>query len=189
MLAGLGSDIIHLSNAMSCKLTSSLCLTFLFQAMISDVCLDSCCVVLLADIFVLCLFVVLRSHFFFLFFWKSGGCKAQNASQAGMERLHFTDGVLCLRVSLQMQKGQLPERPPTDLPHLHLCQRGSVCDPALGPLSRQSHPGSLAQRNHPGGWQQRRRSVQMGNVLSQFPNEEIVFRLSFFFKQKLVLPE
>lgn len=77
------------------------------------------------------------------------------ASEAGMERFYFTDGVACSRVSVQMQKGQLPERPPPDLPHLHLCQRGSVGDPALRPLSCQSHSGSLAQRNHPGGRQQR----------------------------------
>lgn len=61
----------------------------------------------------------------------------------------------CLRVSVQMQKGQLPERPPPDLPHLHLRQRGSVGDPALRPLGCQSHSGSPAQRNHPGGRQQR----------------------------------
>lgn len=77
------------------------------------------------------------------------------ASEAGVERFYFTDGVACSRVSVQMQKGQLPERPPPDLPHLHLCQRGSVGDPALRPLSCQSHSGSLAQRNHPGGRQQR----------------------------------
>lgn len=44
------------------------------------------------------------------------------ASQACVERFHFTDGVVFLHVSVQMQKGQLPERPPPDLPHLHLCQ-------------------------------------------------------------------
>lgn len=77
------------------------------------------------------------------------------ASQAGMERFSFTDGLVCLRVSMQMQKGHLPERSPPDLHHLHLRQRGSVGDPALSPHSCQSHAGSLAQRNHPGGRQQR----------------------------------
>ena len=74
----------------------------------------------------------------------------------GMEKVVFYRwrGVFaCLPV--QMQKGQLPERSPPDLPHLHLRQRGSVGDPALGPLGCQSHSGSLAQRNHPGGRQQR----------------------------------
>ncbi len=64
-------------------------------------------------------------------------------------------------VSVQMQKGQLPERPSPDLPHLHLRQRGSVGDPALSALSCQSHSGSLAQRNHPGGRQQRWRSEKL----------------------------
>ena len=62
-----------------------------------------------------------------------------------------TDGLACLRFFVQMQKGQLPKRPPTDLPHLYLCQRGSVGDPALHPFGCQSHPSSPAQRNHPGG--------------------------------------
>lgn len=78
----------------------------------------------------------------------------------------------CLRVSVQMQKGQLPERPPPDLPHLHLRQRGSVGDPALRPLGCQSHPGSPAQRNHPGGRQQRRRWVEKDGFLSQIANKE-----------------
>lgn len=78
----------------------------------------------------------------------------------------------CLRVSVQMQKGQLPERPPPDLPHLHLRQRGSVGDPALRPLGCQSHPGSPAQRNHPGGRQQRRRWVEKEDFLSQIANKE-----------------
>lgn len=55
----------------------------------------------------------------------------------------------------QMSKGQLPQRPPTDFPDFHLRQRGPVCDPALGPLGRQSHAGSPAEGNHPGGRQQR----------------------------------
>lgn len=50
-----------------------------------------------------------------------------------------------------MQKGQLPQGPPADLPHLHLCQRGPVGDPALGPLRCQSHPCPLAQGDNPGG--------------------------------------
>lgn len=54
-----------------------------------------------------------------------------------------------------MSKGQLPQRPPTDFPDFHLRQRGPVCDPALGPLGRQSHAGSPAEGNHPGGRQQR----------------------------------
>lgn len=78
----------------------------------------------------------------------------------------------CLRVSVQMQKGQLPERPPPDLPHLHLRQRGSVGDPALCPLGCQSHPGSPAQRNHPGGRQQRRRWVEKDGFLSQIAHKE-----------------
>lgn len=82
-------------------------------------------------------------------------------SFTGMERFFWTDGDLCLRVFVQMQKGQLPKRSPPDLPHFHLHQRGSVGDPALSPLSCQSHAGSPAQRNHPGGWQQRWRSVEM----------------------------
>lgn len=53
-----------------------------------------------------------------------------------------------------MQKGQLLQRPPPNLPHLHLRQRGPVGDPALGPLSCQSHAGPPAQRDHPGGRQQ-----------------------------------
>lgn len=67
----------------------------------------------------------------------------------------FTDGVVCLCLSVQMQKDQLPKRASPDLPHLHLRQRGSVGDPALHPHSCQSHAGSSAQRDHSGGRQQR----------------------------------
>lgn len=62
---------------------------------------------------------------------------------------------VCVCVFPQMSKGQLPQRPPTDFPDFHLRQRGPVCDPALGPLGRQSHAGSPAEGNHPGGRQQR----------------------------------
>lgn len=78
-------------------------------------------------------------------------CLQQIGRKDGHRHKRWCVLLLCLHVRVQMQKGQLPEGPPTDLPHLHLCQRGSVCDPALSPLSCQSHTSSLAQRNHPGG--------------------------------------
>lgn len=68
---------------------------------------------------------------------------------------HLTDHAVCVCVCPQMSKGQLPQRSPTDFPDFHLRQRGPVCDPALGPLGRQSHAGSPAEGNHPGGRQQR----------------------------------
>lgn len=66
---------------------------------------------------------------------------------------------------LQMQKDQLLQRPPHDLAHLHLRERGYVGDPALGPLGCQSHARSPAQRDHPGGRQQRRRSEQAADFM------------------------
>lgn len=57
----------------------------------------------------------------------------------------------CLFVCLflKVQKHVLSQRSAPDLPHLHLRERGTVGNPAIRALGRQSHPTSSAEGDHP----------------------------------------
>lgn len=50
-----------------------------------------------------------------------------------------------------MQADDLPRRPAPDLCGVYICERGSLCHPALRAQRGEPHPIPSAQGDHPGG--------------------------------------